>query len=261
MPVNRSCFWAVALLVVVFSACAQSQAKAEYQYFEDFNTQLNPSWWTLSSSGSVTASYITDISNSANKLILMRYTAGPEGYLPGEGNLQFNFPVQGDFSASITYNLYNWPVPDNAVTAGIRTELGDVNRHNNGAEFYLTDFLGDTAHSAGTDDTKGRLRIIRTGTTVQGAYYDPAISDTNKWLLIGQYNSASLDDIDIKISLWPGVNADKNVSVVFDDFNLHVYAENALDPRGVVPEPASMLLFGAGAAAMAVAKRRMKKTV
>jgi len=259
--VNRKCFLPIALLAVVFLACAQPQAKAEYEYFEDFNTQLNPSWWTLSSSGSVTASYITDISNSANKLILMRYASGSEGYLPGEGVLQFNFPIQGDFSASITYNLYNWPVPNNDVTAGLRTELGDVNRLNNGGEFYLTDFLGDTTHQISTDDTKGRLRIIRTGSVLQGAYYDPTISGDNKWLLIGQYNAAGIDDTDIKISLWPGVNADQNVSVVFDDFNLHVYAANALDPRGVVPEPVSMLLFGVGAVTMAFVKKGKKKSI
>jgi len=234
---------------------------AAYPYFEDFNAGLNTSWWTLASSGSVTASHITDPNDSANKIIVMRYTAGAQGYLPGEGSLKYNFPIPGDFSASITYNLYNWPVPDNDVTAGIRTELGDVNRLNNGAEFYLTDFLNDTAHSVGTDDTKGRLRIIRTGTTVQGAYYDPTISGDNKWLLIGQYNSASLDDINITFSLLPGVNANQNVSVVFDDFNLHVYDTNALDPRGVVPEPVSMLLFGAGAVTMAVAKRRKKNSL
>jgi hypothetical protein len=258
--VNRKCFLASALLAVVFSACALPHAMAEYKYFEDFNIELNPSWWTLSSSGSVTASYITDITNSANKLILMRYTAGPEGYLPGEGNLSFNFPLQGDFSASITYNLYNWPVPDNGVTAAISTEFGDVERLSNASEFYLTDFLGDTTHTIATDDTKGRLRIIRTGTLVSGEYYDPTIIGDNKWLLIGQYNAASTDDTDIKISLWPGANADQNVSVVFDDFNLHVYG-SALDPRGVVPEPVSMLLFGAGAATMAVVKRRKKTSI
>jgi hypothetical protein len=259
--VKRKYFLTIALLAVVFSACALSEAMAEYLYFEDFNTELNPSWWTMSSSGSVTASYITDTTNPANKLIFMQYAPGSGGYLPGEGNLQFNFPIQGDFSASITYNLYNWPVPDNGVTAGIRTELGDVNRLNNGAEFYLTDFLNDTTHSVGTDDTKGRLRIIRTGTVLQGAYYDPTISGDNKWLLIGQYNAASTDDTDIKISLWPGVNANQNASVVFDDFNLHVYDASALDPRGVVPEPVSMLLFGVGAATMAVVKRRKKESI
>lgn len=256
---SRKCFLANALLVVIFSACALSEAKAAYLYTEYFNTSLNPSWWTLSSSGSVTASYITDPNDSANKIIVMRYTAGAQGYLAGEGDLKYNFPIQGDFSASITYNLYNWPLPDNGVTAAISTEFGDVERLSSGSEFYLTDFLNDTTHTIATGDTKGRLRIIRTGTLVSGEYYDPTISGSNKWLLIGQYNAASTDDASITISLLPGVNSNKNVTVVFDDFNLHAY--NAVDPRGVAPEPVSMLLFGVGAATMAVVKRRKKNSI
>jgi hypothetical protein len=242
----------IALLGMIFSACALSSARAEFYYFDDFNTQLDPYWWTMSSSGSVTASYTTDYTNATNKLILMRYVPGSEG----QGDLKFNFPA-GNFSASITYNLVNWPAPDNNVTVGIRTDLGNVERLNNGAEIYLTDFLGDVPHSVGTDDRSGRLRIIRNGTLVQGAYYDSQVS--NNWTLISQYNSAGTANTDITFSLWPEATAYQNVSVVFDDFNFHAY--DATDPRQLVPEPLSMLLFGVGATAMAVSRRKKRKTV
>jgi hypothetical protein len=253
---GKQWFVKIAILVMIFSACALSQAKAEYTYFDDFNTQLDPYWWTMSSSGSVTASYVTDITNTSNKLISMKYVSGSGGYLPGEGNLKFNFPVQGNFSASILFNLYNWPKPDNDVTAGIRTDLGDVERLNNGTEFYLTDFVGDYTRSKATEDMSGRLRIIRNGTVVQGAYYDETINGTNKWVLIGQYNSVSPNDTNITISLWPGVNANQNVTVVFDDFNFHAY--DATSPK-VVPEPVSCMLFGFGGLTLLAARKGRKK--
>ena len=255
---SRKCFLISAVLAVVLSACALSGAKAEYTYFDDFNKELNQTWWTMSSSGSVAASYVTDITNTSNKLILMKYTLDPGGPLPGEGSLKLNFPIQGNFSASITYNLYNWPTPDNDAGISIATNLGEVERISDTTELYLTDFVGDVTHSISTSDMQGRLRIIRNGTILQGCYYDPTISGDNKWLLISQYNNVSAADTNITISLWPGGDTDKGFAVIFDDFNLHAY--DAKDPRGVVPEPASMLLFGVGAAAMAVIKRRKKNT-
>ncbi len=124
---SRKCFLTSVLLAVVFSACALSQAMAAYEYFDDFTT-LDSFWWTIEDSPPYTT--VNHVDSGDQHFILMRQAPNPKegGYLSGEAKLKFNFPMQGDFSASMTYNLVTWPSSNNYEIAGIRTGLGDVER-------------------------------------------------------------------------------------------------------------------------------------
>jgi hypothetical protein len=271
---KRNRFLQVAALVMIFSACALSQAMAAYEYFDDFSTGIDPFWWTIESSSKNMVNY-----SDTDHCILMsqKPDSAAGGYLSGAAKLKFNFPMQGDFSASITYNLTpvpdlpTWPTPDNYERIGIRTDLGNVARVSDSrlgtqSELYLTDFKwDDKIYLAGTSEMKGRLRIKREGSKLFGAWYVGEDDDGNPlWQSIRQDNevsTADTADTPIEVAIWPGDGANHGIMVAFDDFNLHVYAADAVDPRGVTPEPASMLLFGIGATAMAVIKRKKKNTV
>jgi hypothetical protein len=249
------------LLVLMFSACVVSPAMAAgFQYYDDFTT-LNSTLWTMSYSGSANATWKeATINGTTQQFIFMQNAPSSDtGKLTGSANLKFNIPIQGNFSTSITYNLYTWPTPNNYESVGLRTEVGSVERVSNStygtqSELYLTDFAGDSIASLATGNMSGRLRLIRNGTLLEGCWYDETNS-TNHWQLINYFNGVAADDVNITFSIWPA-GGNQTVRVVLDDFNLHAY--DMSDPR-VIPEPVSMLLFGAGAGALALARRKMWK--
>ncbi len=231
------------LMVAVFSSLIISPAMA-LDFSDDFNSPtLNTFWWEISSSGSTSVSHVND---------RIEMTQGAD---ESSGSLAFKFSITGDFSAAVNYEILD------PVTAGYNNEriglsgsFGAVERVSDsrfGGEVYLTHFASaGVSPSISTLDTKGRLLVTRVDNLMTGYFWDKSSPDPVKWAPIST-GAYSADDTTVGVSIWPW-NATPGVKVAFDNFTLSA-------PETVVtPEPASMVLFGLGGAAMAFARRRSK---
>jgi len=113
------------------------------------------------------------------------------------GSLQSKFTLIGDYDMQVDFSLLIWP-EDNGVRIGLQTLAGAVERTSDsffGGEVYITDF-GGYRTALPTSHTSGRLRLKKTGSLVQGFYWE------NGWVLIDSRDYATPDDSQLSISAW-----------------------------------------------------------
>jgi hypothetical protein len=94
--------------------------------------------------------------------------------------------LAGDFDLQVDFNLVAWPL-NSGVGAGIVSPLFDVRRVASNGEEGVTDSYffgipGQKITMVPTGDMSGKLRLKRTGSTVQAFYWVPASSS---WQSIG----------------------------------------------------------------------------
>ena len=110
--------------------------------------------------------------------------------------------LTGDFDLQLDYSLISWPAK-NSVRLGLVDGSGSVQRtHNAGAvteNLYATDFAGVETY-VGTQDTAGRLRLTRVGTTTTGYY-----RSNGAWVKIGSV-AAPIEGTPYSISAWTDYN-------------------------------------------------------
>jgi outer membrane protein assembly factor BamB len=136
--------------------------------------------------------------------------------------------LRGDFDIQVDYHLIAWP-PENGVRVGLLIERQpstctiervsytspDVSTP---GDHYATNFAGSVLLSA-THDTDGRIRLVRTGSTIEGYYFDEV---TGNWKLLQSLPDRAIAsrDVTFTIRAWGHGHSsgDKLVKVAFDNF-------------------------------------------
>ncbi|MFN8463996.1 MAG: CARDB domain-containing protein [Caldilineaceae bacterium] len=138
--------------------------------------------------------------------------------------------VSGDFDASVSYDLVNWP-PTSGVRLGLVVDIdtapqsvvGVVERYNYGGgssgETYGTDGtgFGGLGGEVTTAHTNGRLRLVRQGSVLY-AYY----AEGQTWIPL---RTGSIDTANMYLSIWAWSHdayfGHHAALVAFDDFYLY----------------------------------------
>ena len=136
--------------------------------------------------------------------------------------------LRGDFDVCVDYHLLTWP-ENSGVRAGLwierspstytveRVSYSSSDYFDQG-DHYTTNFADSILLSV-TDDTDGRIRLVRTGTTFKGYYFDEISHD---WVLLQsiQGNVMSSRDVTFMMKAWSHDYAfgDELVKVAFDNF-------------------------------------------
>jgi hypothetical protein len=137
--------------------------------------------------------------------------------------------LRGDFDFQVDYELLEWPPSngvhilldahrltagphshDNVVRASLPNMLNDV---------YFTDFGDDVYQINATSDKAGKLRIVRSDSTITGYYY----SNSGRWTPIHTAQEEFPTDINIKLGEWTERNifANRQAKIAFDNFILN----------------------------------------
>ena len=240
-------FLLLPLLVGAFCLCTAQTARAEYDYFDGFDTGINSAYWTAETTAGSTATVAWKNPSGYEYVQVVDDTSNGDAFV----GLKFNTPISGNFSASITYNLVNW-TSNSYERSGIRSDVGAMerdsdNRYGPQPELYLSDY-NSILTAVPTSDTNGRLRIKREGSWVGFAYYNTSAS--NNWTWIYNNTAAGQGPVTLDFGLW-AQDGSGTQKVNFDDFNLHAY-----DMPSAAPEPVSCTLLLLGGGALALARRK-----
>jgi outer membrane protein assembly factor BamB/PKD repeat protein len=133
--------------------------------------------------------------------------------------------LRGDFDVQVEYHLITWP-QDSGVRLGLwierqpttytveRASYSTTDSFSPG-DYYTTNFA-DTILLSATNDTDGRMRLVRTGTTMYGYQFD---EKRGEWVLLQSKESTS-GDVTFVLRAWSHdyAFADSLVKVAFDNF-------------------------------------------
>ncbi len=136
--------------------------------------------------------------------------------------------LRGDFDIQVDYHLLTWP-PNNGVRVGLWIERQPYTCTVERASYSSADYFTPGDHYAThfadsillstTNDTDGRIRLVRTGTTFEGYYFDDIADD---WVLLQSLpgDAMSSRDVTCKIRAWGHDYSfgNKLVKVAFDNF-------------------------------------------
>jgi hypothetical protein len=196
-------------------------AQAGAQVFvDDFNdNHINPDIWTVDLYGS--GAQIAEV----NQELLFTMPSTASGTEFGS-RLVSRFLMRGDFDLQVDFSLLDWPDYN-----GVRTAIGmtdsfyddyGVERSSLSAseplgaqEVYVADFVGWFT-LVPTEDFTGKLRLVRSGDTQTGYYYD-----SGEWVRI-LTKSAITSDIAIQLHAWSHDYAFQHhdVRAAFDNFTV-----------------------------------------
>jgi outer membrane protein assembly factor BamB len=204
--------------------------------YDDFNDNVpNSAIWAILEYGGPE----TDETNQQLEITLPADSSGDNFY----AGYTSNCVLSGDFDVQVDYHLINWP-SNNGVRAGLWIErspyIYTVERASYGisdgfapGDHYTTNFADSILLSV-TNDTDGKLRLIRTGTTFEGYYFDDISHD---WVLSQsiQGEVISSRDVTFMIRAWSHDYAfsDELVKVGFDNFVIN--KGDVIDPRITPP--------------------------
>jgi len=203
------------LLVILFcfgTLCAQ-QAQAQGMN-DNFNDNfLDPARWQKLVPPPTSTVTVTE----TNQRLEVTMSSGAGG-----GGIVSVCSVAGDFDVQVDYILLNWPSHNNhsvrlgAYDLGV-AGVGEVgmNRNSSGSEVYIFQLL-NLHPIASTSDTSGKLRLVRTGSTISGFFF----SGTS-WVLVG---SGAVSTAPTRFNLDLGTNdpsATGGVLIAFDNFQVN----------------------------------------
>jgi hypothetical protein len=146
------------------------------------NNTYNQNLFGINTSGTPNQPVVTIVNEHLQITI-----SGPiDGLFAAGLGMKSNFILAGDFDMQVDFNLAAWP-PNNGVGAGIISPLFDVRRlASNGApgvtDSYFFGVPGKAAINVPTGDMSGKLRLKRTGSTVQAFYW---VAASSSWQSIG----------------------------------------------------------------------------
>jgi len=201
----------VAWLTILFTLSLFSTAQA-ITISENFdNGQFNSQLFSLYIAGTgPSASVVTDhleITLPASSVV------NPSGhygcYL--EGPL-----LVGDYDAQVDFNLLTWPTPNGG--AGIIANNCEVSRRNFGVEVYEAHFSDGTEFRVDTADTIGKLRLKKTGTTIQAFYWT-----ASGWVLFGSSTNPEFGqgtNLGVAAFNFPYQLPQQDVKVAFDNLQI-----------------------------------------
>ncbi len=227
---------------MVFVGCddgnlyAFGSSTEEPAIYDDFNDNACDSaiWDIIEYGGPV-----TDESNQQLEITLPADSAG-ENFYAGYAS---KYMLRGDFDLQVDYHLIAWP-SNNGVRAGLWIERSPytftVERACYGisdgfspGDHYTTNFADSILLSV-TNDTDGTLRLVRTGTTFEGYYFDEVSHD---WILSQSLEGdvMSARDVTFMIRAWSHDYAfgDELVKIGFDNFVIN--KGDVIDPRITPP--------------------------
>jgi hypothetical protein len=139
--------------------------------------------------------------------------------------------LRGDFDFQVDYQLLNWP-PSNGASLVVtahreQTSEKDLRTFQNverlslptlQRDVYATDF-GDGIHKVNaTSDMSGKLRMVRSNSTITGFYYS-----SGYWVPIHSARENTSADVTIKLVAYTNRDlfADKQVKIAFDNATLN----------------------------------------
>jgi hypothetical protein len=231
---------------------------------DNFNDNFtNLCLWEVSITGSGTS--VQEINGRVEVTLAADGADDPSLGVFGAGYLS-EFTLQGDFDIQVDFDLPVFPFASGARVALTVTNFA-VERTSFGSaadfpgqprEVYLNDVSGSVQDIVATDDTTGKLRLVREGSTGHGYYWSDDVLD---WVLIGS-GSITEDAVVSAIASWSHDFrfTDQAVKVAFDNYQLNagVLVPN---PECAVPEVSSFLLCSlmAGGCVAAVVVRRVRR--
>ncbi len=172
-------------LAVILLTVSPSQGGTITENFT--NNQYNTDLWWIYSIGQGATATVTN-----NRLeITLPASSGGSLYL---GNMGSNFTLVGDFDMQADFTLLTWPT-NNASQVGLTiSQANDFSifrrsrglNEGGGGEIYFTMIKGHMTQVSAAG-TSGKLRMTRTGNTMQGFYWDGA-----SWQLVGSSTDPSL---------------------------------------------------------------------
>ena len=174
--------WSAVTLLTVSSALGAGTITENFN-----NNHYNQDLWRVSNIGTGVTSTI--VNNRAE--VTLPASAGGSLYM---GMMGSRLTVAGDFDMQVDFALLTWPA-NNAAQVGLTLEQANdfsifrrsrgVNE-GGGGDIYFTVIKGQMTQVPASG-TSGKLRMTRTGNTMQGYYWDGAA-----WQLVGSAADPSL---------------------------------------------------------------------
>ena len=228
----------ISLVVILWLAVAlfaASPSQAGGTITENFdNNQYNQNLWWVESMGDGVTSVVTN--NSLQ--ITLPASVGGTLYM---GLMGGAFTLSGDFEMVVDFDLLDWPSNNQAQIGLSINQANDFSIFrrsgsvNEGGEKYFTMIKNVYAEKRPVSGTSGKLRMKRTGNTMEGAYWDGA-----DWIVVGSGTDPSLGaDVSVHLSLnrdtpfsGPIVKgAFDNISLTYDKI---IYENNQGNPAGAI---------------------------
>ena len=184
---------------------------------DNFNDNYtDPSLWVASSDGAV-----GPVVEEVNGMVQITFPAnasqgGAAGFGGGYTSVQ---GYTGEFDVRMDFQLLDWPQNNGVRIALVVGEWEATHRLSkvyqwDGREAYVqTSSAGLTFIN--TTDTEGTLRMVRSGDTISGYFWDPSL----QWVEIGSGGSAP-GEKHIQLWAWSGdaFFGDQQVRIAFDNF-------------------------------------------
>ena len=194
---------------LLLSACGPMTAAPPTTPAPTPNT-LDLSRWTVTTVG--TGPTASQANSGVDLLIPATASQDPQQHYTAV-KLTAKCKLTGDFDLQLDYSLMSWP-PRNSVRVGLVAGSGSVQRASNARtvadNLYATDFGGVETY-AETQDTTGRLRLTRVGTTTTGYF-----RSNGSWTKITS-ETAPIDSVAYGIDAWTDYN-----TVVKSDVSVNV---------------------------------------
>jgi DNA-binding beta-propeller fold protein YncE len=179
-------------------------------------TAINTALWNVV----ISPPGVGTITETNHRLEMVHTTAGVVSYQ----GLQSHCKVGGDFDVQVGFTLLNWPAQNfHTVRLGAMdlpqgpVGIDGIYRNSYQNENYQMRAIGGVVAEVTTTDSSGKIRLTRTGSTVQGYYWDGA-----NFTLMGT-SPTTTDDTRFLIDFTsPTLTSPAGVAIAFDNFKVNV---------------------------------------
>ena len=192
--------------------------------YDTFNSGLVRCDWSLTSShGNATAPVVE---NGVLKSLINTSVSGQPTYVSG---LTSRFNLTGDFDVEVDYRLVRWH-RDSGIRVNLAAAGGTAHRLNErgGNEFFVANLGGQIGTFVPTNQTEGKLRMVRTGGTLITYYNDAG------WREFSRRSGMSTGPTPVTLSIHGHNALPGDIEVHFDNFT--VRGGNIGQPPGFGPE-------------------------